>query len=140
VDDRKLLSAPIDDYSLRTSGAASGVMRGAPCRSDFEYFRLFLLLERIDPADEFVGQILHLFKRVLLVILGDAFLFLFGFELIVGLVPDLAYGHAMLFGDVADGLGQLFAPFLRERRNGQTGPRAGSGSSTDPAWRGTPSG
>ena len=68
----------------------------------------------VNLGDVFVRQLLQFLLGVLGVVFGDAAVVAVLLELLHGVAPDVADGHAAILGHLADDLDELLAPLLAE--------------------------
>jgi len=87
---------------------------------DFHYLFVFFRDDIIDFGHRRVGGFLYLLQARLLLVLGDVFVLEELFQHLVGITAGVAQGYLAVFGHLLDHLDQILAPFLGERRHGQT--------------------
>ena len=83
------------------------------------YLYLFILGEFIDLTYVCVRVFLNLFQSAALIILGDRLVFQELLQTIIRRVTHVSYSDAMILGDLANLLGELFSAFFVQRRHGQ---------------------
>src|SRR5215210_7009790 len=84
---------------------------------DAQDFLLFGSRQLVNLADVSIGELLHFVEPCALAVFGDGFVLQELLQAVVGVAANIAYGRAMLFGDLVHLLGQLLAALFRQRWN-----------------------
>src|SRR5437763_14877043 len=104
--------------STATRGACAG-MSLALSISDHHDLLLLVLAHRLKLRNDPVGDLLEPFLLPLDLVGGGRLVLLQGAQLVVHVAAAVTDRHFVLFDDLVDLPGQLFAPLLGQRRNGQ---------------------
>ena len=74
-------------------------------------FVLFRLRQLVNLTDLGVGEFLHLFETIALVVFRNLFVFQHLLQTLIGVAPDIANCRAVIFRDFVDLFRELFAAF-----------------------------